>query len=217
MTRAAIDANHLVDRYVQGELSGSERESFEIYMLEHPDIADDVEFARSFVAAVKESDELREQYASSKSRPAYSPFWKPVAIAAMFLLAISLSLVGYILGAADPRSSELRFSESPVQVDDSEILEVLRGRSLPAIELRPGRSVLIEADVAGDPSATYAFELRNADGSFVMQRSGLLAEDGLLAVQLVDPPQGRYSLRITASADTTVVAEYRFDLVVRQR
>ena len=40
MDRAYIDTNHLVDRYVQGKLSGTELDEFEIYMLEHPKVVE---------------------------------------------------------------------------------------------------------------------------------------------------------------------------------
>jgi hypothetical protein len=61
MDRNYIDDNHIVARYLADQLSDQEREAFEAYYLEHPDVVQEMEAAARFkvgLAQLKDSGEL---------------------------------------------------------------------------------------------------------------------------------------------------------------
>lgn len=41
-----IEANHVIERYLAGRLAPEQAEAFEVYCLEHPEVADELEYAR---------------------------------------------------------------------------------------------------------------------------------------------------------------------------
>ena len=91
MNQQYIEDNHLVDRYVQHKLSDQERDDFEIFMLEHPDVADKVELALAMRKELKrQSGALSDDELSRRRETPKRSFDRIWAAAATVLLGASV-------------------------------------------------------------------------------------------------------------------------------
>ncbi|MEM1261256.1 MAG: hypothetical protein AAGH76_02540 [Pseudomonadota bacterium] len=193
MNRATIEEQHIVDRYVQGKLTSDQQRDFEIFMLDNPDIADQVEYARGMQAALKGSaDELFagiDVAQRSTAQPAFfqSPTW---AMAATVLLGVSLAW------------NVSREWQAPTADEPRPILQELwlepNRSSGGTHEIAGGpRGLLINIDVAATPATAYRVALQDADGEIVW-RLGHAVADADRLLRLVAPrfptSNGTYSI-----------------------
>lgn len=90
MDRNYIDEHHIVARYLADQLSDAEREAFEAYYLEHPDVVQDMEAVARLkvgLARLQESGELAQALTPQRfSRNYYIAAAAAVVIAAVGLL-----------------------------------------------------------------------------------------------------------------------------------
>jgi hypothetical protein len=90
MDRNYIDEHHIVARYLADRLSDAEREAFEAYYLEHPDVVQDMEAVARLkvgLARLQESGELGKSLAATRfPRNYYFAAAAAVVIAAVALL-----------------------------------------------------------------------------------------------------------------------------------
>ena len=63
MDRQYIDDHQIVERYLQGRLAADERERFEQYYLEHPEMVDELERTEALIAGLR--SELGSQTAAA--------------------------------------------------------------------------------------------------------------------------------------------------------
>jgi hypothetical protein len=132
MDRNYIDEHHIVARYLADRLSDTEREAFEAYYLEHPDIVQDMEAVARLkvgLARLQESGELGKSLAAPHfPRSYYIAAAAAVVVAAAGFLFLSVReppQQGPILTAS--AATLLDRSGAPLAVTDT--YRVLRTRS----------------------------------------------------------------------------------------
>ncbi len=91
MDRKHIDDHHVVARYLADQLPGSEREAFEAYYLEHPEMLQEMEAAARFKVGLMQLRDADELDASMKPRPWYLQ-QQYLAAAAVAVVAIGVGL-----------------------------------------------------------------------------------------------------------------------------
>lgn len=69
MDRAYIDANHIVDRYLAGQLSEDESREFECFYLDHPDMLEELHTQQALREAMVSESGLLPPAAKDNSRP----------------------------------------------------------------------------------------------------------------------------------------------------
>ena len=107
MDRKYIDENHIAARYLADQLSDSEREAFESYYVEHPEVMQELEVAARFKVGLMKMREAGELGQLMK-RPA--PFPRTLqfaAAAAVIVAAIGISIF-YLRGSTRRRCSPPR-------------------------------------------------------------------------------------------------------------
>ena len=89
MDRKYIEEHHIVARYLADRLSDAEREAFEAYYLEHPDVVQDMEAVARLkvgLARLQDSGELGQVFAA----PRLSRYYYIAAAAAVVIAAVAL-------------------------------------------------------------------------------------------------------------------------------
>lgn len=92
MDRNYIEERHIVARYLADQLSDAEREAFEAYYLEHPDVVQDLEAVARLkvgLARLQESGELGQ----ALTPPRFSRKYSIAAAAAVVIAAVGLLFV----------------------------------------------------------------------------------------------------------------------------
>jgi hypothetical protein len=96
MDRDALQRELLVERYVSGRLSEAETESFEAYLVEHPEVVDEVEAAEGIRAGLRELRRIG-QLPRLLQVGDRQPWLLRYAVAASIVAAASLGVLGYDL------------------------------------------------------------------------------------------------------------------------
>lgn len=218
MDRAHIDEHHVIDRYARGALSGSELEAFECYLLDHPEIIEDIEYAKAMHGAIERNAELLTGTGAGSvtDMPTGSTgflFSRGYAMAATVLLAIAVPFGGFLLNESRQLRDQLQFLEQPAGVGSEIILEQTRGDSAVTFSFPADGALLLRVDVGPEEVGAYKVSIKN-DSGYVWHGSGL-AVDAMRLVSVVVPSlsPGTYSLAVatepSAVASRTLV-EYRF-------
>jgi hypothetical protein len=214
MDRRYIDDNHVVARYLADRLTDEERDAFEAYYLEHPDVVQEMEAAARFKAGLmhlRDSGELKELLQPARRRPTWQFLAAAAAVAALAigalllvrapetrpLLAASIGALHRTSGAAPVIASAhaiLRTRGSPV---DAEIPLPPAGQ---AIELR----VLPEFTAARYRVGLFRM---SADDSLqrVAELGGLTPASDTFVTVFVDGARlqpGQYRLTISGDSDS---------------
>lgn len=211
MDRKYIDDHHIIARYLADRLSDDERDAFEAYYLEHPEIVQEMETTARFKAGLAELQQSGEFDALVHRRPrAYNPrlFAAAAAIAAVavgiaFFVSRSTS-VGPLL-AATPAMLQPN-DGTPLTIASTH--QVLRTRSTAAdaIVQLPATAQAIELEILPEteaPSARYRVSFARLDGNAERQLATVEHlspnENGFVEVYLdsrgVQP--GRYLVELT--------------------
>ena len=206
---AQVLSQRMVDRYCAGQLSPEETAEFEAYLLDHPELLNDVEVTRRLklgLGSLRTKGELPSLVAGSPSRR--NPF---LAIAASVLLAAGLGW--YFLQRGEVSSpvfaSSLEAFRADLRAPDA-IVEVMliRARSGEPVELEvPTTPHLYKVRVVTAMAAAdvrYDIELRReppaGGASVLIQRANDVRPDpdGMLSIYL-DPRAagaGTYLVRV---------------------
>jgi hypothetical protein len=226
-----IAEDELIDQYLAGEVSGSERSRFEEHFLTTPERLRKLRFARALrrhVAA--RAPRLAEPAPAAPSEEVARPpsrdnifrsLWRPRSAALRFSLAAAALLL--VLGASWLVMRGSRTGRVPGRVvtvllmpggvtrDGGEVqqLVVPAGTDAVRLRLRP----------ASDEFQSYRATLLDAEGAAVFTGEGLRPEPSeggrvvVLSVPARDVPPGDYQLRldgVRAGGDTESAGGYRF-------
>lgn len=144
MDRQYIDDHHIVARYLADQLPEPQREAFEAYYLEHPEMLLEIEAAARFKVGLAQLRDSGKLAALLKPTPWYTR-WRYPAIAAAAIIGIGVALF-------------IRTSSPPLMATDLAALDGLSTiASSHAVLRRRGSSFDAEVTL---PSASEAIELR---------------------------------------------------------
>lgn len=213
MDKAYISEHQLIARYVQGGLAGDELTTFEIYMLEHPEIVDDVEFERGMQDALsKTKNDLIPRPSSKPTATHRMRGWpsRPLAIAASLALAISATFSAYLFQMNSALRGEISSLRNPTVLAGEVWIEPIRGEREWVIEIRQGAATLLHVDVSAIPAMSYAVTLRGEENNVFWTRSGIRPdEEKTIGILLTQLSAGRYQLSIHSDDNVaTAVSEY---------
>jgi hypothetical protein len=221
MDRKYIDDHHIVARYLAEQLPDAEREAFEAYYVEHPDVVQDMEAAARLKVGLAQLRDAGKLDTLLKPRSWYRD--------QRFLAAAAVAAVAVGVGLVVMRSPSMQ----PLLVASSGVLHDWRGARLPLASTHTvlrTRSISYDAEIELPPSA-QAVELRVLpeyetqppryrialqaiadDDSLrpVAEIGGLTpGDDGFVPVFLnatrIAP--GRYQLTLTGDAGTSAASE----------
>jgi anti-sigma factor RsiW len=91
MDHLRIDERNLIDRYVRGAMPAAERAEFEEHFVECAACQEQIEFAKSFRQAVRESVVESVGPAREQRRPGFGWRWAAIACAAGLMIALAAS------------------------------------------------------------------------------------------------------------------------------
>ena len=216
MDRQYIDDHHVVARYLANRLTDQEREAFEAYYVEHPDIVQEMEAAARFkvgLMKLRESGELTKILQHDR-RPQWHYFAAAAAIAAVaagvFLVVDRAPVTHPILAAT---ADVLRGTDGnpPALIGEYAILRT-RGSSVDAEIALPAPGAALELRVLPEFTPRperYRVHLyrMSADDSLqsVGELGGLVPEPDNFVSIFVDGARlqpGQYRLAISGDPDT---------------
>lgn len=164
MDRQYIDDHHIVARYLADQLPEAEREAFEAYYLEHPDMVREIEATARFKAGLAQLQASGELSVLLKSPPWYAR-WRYLAIAAAAVVIIGVAF--YIRTPAPPlMAANLSALEGPSTIASSHAVLRRRGSVFDAEVTLPSTGEAIELRVLPEFTATdphYRISLARLD------------------------------------------------------
>jgi hypothetical protein len=226
MNRQYIQDNHIVERYLADQLDDAEREAFEAYYRDHPEVVADMESVARLkvgLAALRDRGELAPLLQPRRSPP------RLVAVAAAVAVLAIGTLIFFVVPTtrqpalvAEASSVQDRSGRTVTIAGSYDILR-MRGASDDAqIEL-PGAPHAIELRVLPETeSARYTLTLlRLSDDGNPEQLASLASlaagSDGFVTAYLNsgELSKGRYQLLLRSDANTdSPLAESRFTLTL---
>ena len=215
MDEAYIREQHVVERYLQGKLAGDELATFEIYMLDHPEILDEVEYERGLQEALNTAkDGLFGPVALHAPTRREIGFFR----SREYVIAATVLLVGALVFSAFQYRQLVGLREdvsqlrTPIRIAGDIWLEPLRGEQEWVIESPPGTAPVVRADVSATPADSYTVTLQGDE--FLWTRSEVEPDDEQsIRLLLSDIPAGAYGLSISTDSSSAPVVVYR--LLVR--
>lgn len=215
MDRQYIDDHHVVARYLADRLPDGEREAFEAYYLEHPDVVQEMEVAARFKVGLMKLRDLGElnRLVQREKRPQWHYLAAAAAIAA---LAVGVFLVIDRTPATHPilaaSIDALHGKDGPTNLWPEYAILRTRGSAVDAEILLPKLGGTIELRVLPEFSARperYRVRLfrMSADDSLqsVAELGGLAPEPDNFVSIFVDGARlqpGQYRLAIVGDPDT---------------
>jgi len=208
MNRQYIDAQHVLTRYLAGQLSDAEREAFETYYVEHPQVLQELEIAAKLKLGLTLLEDSGELDAAPRRH------WLPGLAAAALLLAVIAVAVWFakpppMLAAS--LGSLAEFRQAPPLTTRTYTIERTRSRGVDArVRLPPTGAICLQ--VLPEHSArTYGLRVNELSAGAapreVASLRALRADTQGLVTVYADPRRwrpGRYE--IILSADSTDAA-----------
>lgn len=214
MDRQYIDDHHIVARYLANRLPDPEREAFEAYYLEHPEMLREIEAAARFKSGLAQLRASGELEALLKPTPWYAR-WRYLAIAAAAIFIIGVAL--YLRTPTPPlMAANLAALGGPSTVASSHAVLRRRGSSFDAEITLPETGEAIELRVLPEIAGTdarYRISIArvNADDERqpVAETDRLsAADDGMVSIYLNAPRIAPGDYELTIADDTARTSHF---------
>jgi hypothetical protein len=209
MDRHYIDDHHIVARYLADQLTDAERQEFEDYYLEHPEMLREIEATARFKAGLAQLEASGNLAALMKPTPWYAQ-WRSLAVAAVVFIVIALAF--YFRTPAPPlMAANLAELGGPSSIASSYSLLRRRGNAFDAEVTLPKVGEAIALRVLpefGAPDSRYRIALTRIDADDKKDR---LAEvdhlsaddDGMVTIYLNAPRIAPGDYEVTIANDDT--------------
>lgn len=210
MDRQYIDDHHIVARYLADQLTDAEREAFEDYYLEHPEMLREIEATARFksgLARLQDSGDLAELM---KPTPWYAE-WRYLAVAAVAIVVIGIAL--YFRTPAPPlMAANLAELDGPTSIASSHALLRRRGSAFDAEVTLPSDGDAIALRVLpefGTSDSRYRIALARIDSDDKKDRLAEVEhlpadDDGMVTIYLNAPRIAPGDYEVTIANDDTV-------------
>jgi len=222
MDRQYIDDHHVVARYLADQLPEPEREAFEAYYLEHPDMVREIEATARFKVGLAQLRDSGQLAALLKPTPWYARrLFLAVAAAAIVIIG----MVFYVRTATPPlMAADVAALAGPSSIASSHVVLRRRGSVFDAEVTLPGAGEAIELRVLPEFAATDARYRISLARIIDDQREQISAvdhlpagDDGMVTIYLnarrVAP--GDYELTIASDQVTAADQTSHFHIRVR--
>ncbi len=188
--RSEIDSNHVIERYLAGQLSDGETEAFEIYCLENPEVADDLEYVRALKAGLRDSEVTLEPDRADDGSWLRSPAY---AIAASVVAAVGLAGTAFFASKPGPD-----YPTGGVLAGEF-VLERMRSSDLLEFDIGDGTgTMLLHIDVGPNPLPPYRVSIsRGGENSISLAGVVPIGDTSELTIWLTDPTPGDYEIAVT--------------------
>ena len=221
MDRKYIDEHHIVARYLADQLSDAEREAFEAYYLEHPEMVREMEATARFKAGLASLADRGELTQLINSRPARSTgHWLALAAA---VTAVAIGVTYFVRTSAPPSSMVARMEALNLPIGITVRVERTRGLADVDFELPPAGTAValqIAPDFEANPPMYRVSLTRESDDDARPQAEldRVAADDGIITVYLDRSTLERGVYRLSVEgAEGTDAADQRADFRIQAR
>jgi hypothetical protein len=201
MDRNYIELHDVVARYVKNDLSDPEREAFEDYYFEHPEMLEEIEVERLLRASMRAHGQQAE------------PAHRPGSRAPLFAVAASL-LVGVMLGGLLP----MPFDDGDAGVAQVQTAWLIVDRQGGPVEIGVatlGQPLALTIELSSGMEGALQAELFDARGKLLWSMKNMTVDsagDLTLLMPTDILAEDAYILRLAQGGET--VDEYRFKLSI---
>ena len=214
LDRDTIDQNHVVDRYVRGSLSDAEREQFEIYLLDHPEIVDELLYAKSMQETISTElqDPVPDRPVQEDSRQP-GGFWlgRACTMAATVVFAMMFGYSAYLHTKMGTLMGDDANQSIPGPVSTILDLQPMRGGTDVGHVEVGGNSLVVTADVGYADSDSFSVVLTGVDSNYLWSKADFVADRNDRISMMFDAlPQGIYRLSVISNSDGIETAAYTF-------
>lgn len=222
MNRQHIDDHHIVARYLADQLSDAEREAFEAYYLEHPEIVQEMEAAARFKVGLAQLRDSGQLEALMKPTPFFRQERFMGIAASLAIVALGVFLVFHRSPSSQPAlvasAAELvdrlgdplpvvatrpimrmRSTAADLSIELPPSPQTIALRVLPEVETTPARYRITLASIDDDESLHPVAEI----GGLVPDAEGFVP----VFVNSAKLASGRYELALSADAGTSAEKE----------
>lgn len=214
MDRQYIDDHHIVARYLADRLPEPEREAFEAYYLEHPEVLQEIEAAARFKSGLAQLRDSGELEALLKPSPWYAR-WRNLAFAAAAVLAIGVAFYNRtptppLLGAT------LAALGGPSTIASSHAVVRRRGSPFDAEITLPAAGGAIELRVLpefGAPNSRYRVSLARIEADDAKQSLAEIdqlpaSDDGMVTLYINASRMAPGDYDVTIADDTAQTSHF---------
>lgn len=214
MDRQYIDDHHIVARYLADQLTDAEREAFEVYYLEHPEVLREIEATARFKAGLAQLQASGDLVALMKPTPWYAQ-WRYLTVAATAIVVIAIAF--YFRTPTPPlMAANLAELGGPTSIASSHALLRRRGGAFDAeVTLsKDGEAIALRVlPEFGAPDSRYRVALARIDADDKKDRLAevehLTAEDdGMVTIYLNAPRIAPGDYEITIANDDPTANKY---------
>lgn len=216
MNKAYIEEQNLIARYARGTLDAEEAAQFEVFLLDHPEMLPDVEYARAMQAGMEANipalrgDLLDKKRPDDRRRIRFAP---PLAVAASVLALV----LGGIAIAQFTQISTLRdlVAQNRLPIAGEIFLQATRSGSASLIEAEPERLLILRFEANDLPNDHMVVRLtRDSSGKVLKEANIIVGNDGTFRFLLPALPSGRYQLQYFDPDGTPIQKGRAFELEI---
>jgi hypothetical protein len=209
MDRQHIDDHHIVARYLADQLTDAEREAFEDYYLEHPEMLREIEATARFKAGLAQLRNSGDLAALLKPTPWHAR-WRSLAVAAIAIVVIGIAFY-FRTPAPTLMAANLAELGGPTSVASSHALLRRRGSDFDAEVTLPNVGEAIALRVLpefGAPDSRYRIALARIDADDKKDRLAEVEhlpadDDGMVTIYLNAPRIAPGDYEVTVASDDT--------------
>lgn len=180
MNRDDVIRDNLVDRYLLGQLSEPEADSFEVFYLSCEETVDELEIAEKMIGGFRATEfgraaALPRDAASGSVDTGYqNRNW--AAIAASFVAAIALSTSFYLYGKLEAERSLANTSAINIPIIHLAVVRSAGNARAVEVSADPVR-IAFALDIGVPEADTYRVDAENAAGKVIWSGKGLVPDD----------------------------------------
>jgi len=220
MTTEYLQLHLTIDRYVGGLLNEPEKTEFELYMLDHPEITAEVEYASGFLNSFQQLDNEvhkanAEQVSAEKivtqdigiqdtddRKPSQMPkksffLGREYALAATVVLAICGVLLPLLYQHSISLNNEIDRLKMPIVLAEELWLESSRSGSGAQFTIAPDSGLILRVDAGPEPWSRHNLQADSEQS---------------IRLQLANLPSGNYRLSVTKNGASEPVIVHKFSL-----
>ncbi len=212
MNKEYIEQHEIAHRYLAGSLCAEEIEQFEVYLMEHPQMLEELELnsiIKTHASAYKPKITSTSKWRSLFTQPLYVSF--STAVVSLFCFAMFLTIADIHFSPTSTNHAKTSLIYLETQRSSSPL------GSATDINIKEANELLVfSMSVSAEPNQQFDVFIKSSNGSMVATLNGSGNEYGDLVVSIVSDQLATGSYEVTAIAKGQTEAAFSSTIRVKR-